>query len=296
MGPVGVTAAVMFAAASAPGCLAVALIQQVFYGSPLSSGYGSLAGLFAVDHIVPNATRYATWMWQSHTPVWLIALAAPLVVPGRVTTLLLSLIVVNVLCYLPYVVFNDWWYLRFLLPAIAMLIALTIATIDAMIVRFVHLAPRKAAPYTAIFAIALSLFFVREARARNVFDLHRLEARYERAGVYVAGHLPSNALIITSWESGSIRYYGHRKTLVWDALDPGWLDRAIAYSRMRGFEPYLLFEGWEEPIFRQRFTGSTVARLDWPPAADIGGQVRIYRPDDRDRYLRGDAAPTEYAR
>ena len=121
--------------------------------------------------------------------------------------------------------------------------------------------------------------FIREARARSVFDLHRLEARYERAGSYVASHLPPNALVITSWESGSVRFYGNRRTLVWDALDPAWLDRAIAYTRMRGFEPYLLFERWEEKIFRQRFAGSATGALDWPPAAEIAGQVRIYRPD-----------------
>ena len=285
--------AVIFAAASAPGCVAVALIQQMFYGSPLRSGYGSLDMLFAFDHIAPNAMRYAAWMWQSHTPAWLLALAAPFLLPGWLTTLLLSLVAVNVLCYLPYAVFNDWWYLRFLLPGIAIAIVLTVATIDSVAAR---LAPRQGAPYTAAFAIALSLLFVGEARARNVFDLRRLEARYERAGLYVAGHLPPNALVITSWESGSVRFYGDRKTLVWDALDPAWLDRAIAYSRTRGFEPFLLFERWEEPNFRQRFAGSALAALDWPPAAEIAGQVRIYRPDDRQKYLRGDATPTEYAR
>ena len=75
----------------------------------------------------------------------------------------------------------------------------------------------------AVFAIVICVPFVREARARNVFDLHRVEARYERAGLYVDSHLPPDALIITSWESGSIRHYGHRKTLVWDGLDPAWL-------------------------------------------------------------------------
>jgi hypothetical protein len=147
-----------------------------------------------------------------------------------------------------------------------------------------------------VFALFICVFFIREARARSVFDLQRLEARYERAGLYVDSHLPPDALVVTSWESGSIRYYGHRNTLVWDALDPAWLDRAIAYVRMRGYEPYLLFEPWEEPAFRQRFAASTIARLDWPPAAEIAGQVRIYRPDDRDRYLNGTGVPTEYAR
>jgi hypothetical protein len=287
----GLTPMAVFASASAVGCVAVALIQQKFYGSPFSSGYGALSGLFATEHIVPNAMRYAAWLWQSHTPVWLLALGAPFLIPSRLTALLFALIIANVVCYLPYVVFNDWWYLRFLLPGIAMLIVLTVASIDA-IVR----TKRIRAAVTTAATIAICLLFIREVRARNVLDLQRLERRYERAGIYVAAQLPPNAIVITSWESGSVRFYGHRKTLVWDALDAAWLDRALAYLRMRGYEPYLLFEGWEEPIFRQRFSASTMAKLDWPPAVEIAGQVRIYRPDDRERYLRGDAAPTEYAR
>ena len=292
----------MFAAAAAPGCLAVALIQQMFYGSPLRSGYGSLDALFSTANIVPNAARYFTWMWQSHTPAWLIALAAPFVLPGSLTALLLSLAAVNVACYLPYAVFNDWWYLRFLLPAIAIVIVLMTGVIDAIAARTSRIDLSRTgkllnrAAVVGVVALVICLLFIREARARSAFDLHRLESRYERAGVYVAGHLPSNALVITSWESGSIRFYGHRKTLVWDALDPAWLDRAIAYSRARGLEPFLLFERWEEPNFRQRFAGSAIARLDWPPAAEIAGQVRLYRPDDRQKYLSGNGVATDYAR
>ena len=152
---------------------------------------------------------------------------------------------VNVACYLPYAVFNDWWYLRFLLPAIAIVLVLTTAVVDAIVRQFVPVAslancargPKSltAPPWSRSYALVVCCSFIREARDRSVFDLHRLEARYERAGVYVDSHLPPDALIITSWESGSIRYYGHRKTLVWDALDPAWLDRAIAYqSATRG--------------------------------------------------------------
>src|SRR5262245_19110568 len=123
----------MFAAASVPGCLLVGIIQTVFYGSPLRSGYGALPTLFATDHIVPNAVRYASWMWQSHGVVWLFALAAAFLLPGWLTALLLSLIVVNIACYLPYAVFNDWWYLRFLLPAIAILMVLAMAVVNALL-------------------------------------------------------------------------------------------------------------------------------------------------------------------
>ena len=291
--------AAMFAAASLPGCLLVAIVQTMFYGSPLHSGYGTLSTLFTAGHIVPNAIRYVTWMWQSHGFVWLLALAAPFLLPGWLTTLLLSLVIVNVACYLPYAVFNDWWYLRFLLPAIAILLVMAMAVVDAVLHLWrkpVWLARGPNREGVIVLAIVFCVFFIGEARARSVFDLQRFEARYERAGLYVDSHLPPDALVVTSWESGSIRYYGHRNTMVWDALDATWLDRAIAYVRMRGYEPYLLLERWEEPAFRQRFAGSTIAKLDWPPAAEIAGQVRIYRPDDRERYIQGISVPTEYSR
>ena len=301
----GMRPALAFAAASAPGCIAVALIDQMFYGSPLRSGYGTLDGLFAFEHVAPNAARYFTWMSATHTPIWLLALAAPFVLPRRLSARLLSLAAVNVLCYLPYMAFNDWWYLRFLLPAIAMALVLTAAVVDSLLrlwrepLWLAHGTSHKGLSHRVMMSLVtagLAFLFLREASARSVFELQRLEARYARAGAYVADHLPPNALVVTSWESGSVRFYGHRNTLVWDVLDPAWLDRAVAYTRTRGLEPYLLFERWEEPIFRQRFAGSVLGRLDWPPAAEIAGQVRIYRPDDRDRYFRGDAAPTDYAR
>jgi hypothetical protein len=83
---------------------------------------------------------------------------------------------------------------------------------------------------------------------------------------------------------------------VWDGLDPAWLERAIVFARERGLAPFLLLESWEEPLFRKRFAGSPLAALDWPPVAEIAAQVRIYRPEDRDRYARGLAVTTEYSR
>jgi hypothetical protein len=55
-------------------------------------------------------------------------------------------------------------------------------------------------------------------------------------------------------------------------------------------------ERWEEPEFRARFAASPLGALDWPPAFEIASQVRIYRPGDRERFLKGSAAPTEYVR
>jgi len=285
--------AAAFGVGVAIGSAVVALIHQTLYGSVLRSGYGSLAALFDLAHIVPNAARYTTWLTQTQTPAWLLAAAAPLLLPGALTRLYAALVLVNAACYLPYVVFDDWSYLRFLLPTLPLVIILTVASIDGVCRR---VAPWTARPVVAAAAIALAGAGIRAAEARQTFRLHALEARYERAALFVAQRLPENTLVVTGWQSGSIRLYAGRRTLVWDTLDPAWLDRAIAFLRTRGFEPVLLFESWEEPRFRQRFAAAPLGALDWPPAVEIAGGVRIYRPDDREKYLAGVQPPTEYVR
>ena len=285
--------AATFAVCAAPGCAAVAAIQRAFYGSALSSGYGPLEALFGIDHVAPNATRYASWLSQAFTPAWLLAAAAPFLLPGALTRLFLGLFVLNLACYLPYVVFDNWSYLRFLLPTVPLLVILVIASVDAVCRR---LAPVTARPVVTIAAVVLAVLWVREARDRQAFRLQALEARYERAGTFVDRRLPPNAMVITSWQSGSVRFYSGRRTLVWDVLDPAWVDGVVEYVRTRGLEPFFLFERWEEPLFRERFASSPLGALDWPPMAEVASQVRIYRPGDRERYLRGVQPPTEYAR
>jgi hypothetical protein len=316
-----IRAAAVYAAWSLPGCLAVALIQQTLYGSALSSGYGSLDTIFSPANVLPNAGRYATWLSGTLTPLWILAAAAPFLLPGALTRLLVAFVLVNVAVYLPYTVFDDWSYVRFLLPSIPLILILVVASVDAIVRRAAGLQSktrptyegdppiaRLAPPYVgrvllfrpglviAVLTIGLGVLLLRDAQARNVFRLRALEARYARGGEFVNARLPGNALVVTSWQSGSVRFYSGRKTLAWDSLDPAWLDRALEEIRRRGFEPYLLFERWEEQAFRERFAGSPVGALDWPPMAEVATQVRVYRPADRERYLRGEQAPTEYVR
>jgi hypothetical protein len=298
--------AAMFSMCIVAACFAVAAIQRTYFGSALNSGYGTLAAIYRLDRVAPNAQRYFSWMSDVHTPLWLMAAAAPFLLPGALTRLFAGLVLVNVACYLPYIVFDHWSYLRFLLPTLPLLVIMVVAAVDALCRRAARLRQGRVALRpggqaatlaVALTVVVLAVLWVQEARGRQAFRLQVLEARFERGGTFVDRRLPADALVITSWQSGSVRFYSGRKTLVWDQLDPARLDEAIAFVRSRGFEPYLLFERWEEPLFRRRFAAqSLIGRLDWPPAAEVASQVRVYRPDDRDRYLRGVQPPTEYVR
>jgi hypothetical protein len=229
-----------------------------------------------------------------YTPLIAAGLLAPLLLPGGLTLLCIGLVAANVALYLPYSVFDDWTYLRFLLPTIPLLVVLMVAVIDAGLRRAGLV---RTSVILAIVSIALAVVFVRHARDGSAFRLQQMEARFERAGRFVGDRLPANAIVLALWESGSVRYYGQRNTVVWDQLDPAWLDRAVAYLRSRGLRPYFLFEGPEEADFRARFAAmSEVGAVDWPPMADILSRTRIFDPEDRQKYLAGQRVSPEFVR
>jgi hypothetical protein len=285
---------------AAPFVLLVMAVQNAMYGGPLTSGYGDLGALFAMDHVGPNLRRYPLWLLQTHTPIVLLALAAPWIAPRapaarpharRAAWWLLAFSAATLACYLPYVVFDAWWYLRFVLPAIAAVLTLTAVAADGLAGR---LPPAWRAPTLAFGCGLLAILYIVIAAQRQVFDLPALERRYRVAGEYVAARLPADAAVVTAQQSGSVRFYSGRQTLVWSEVDSASLDRTLDYLRSRGYRPYLLLEAWEEPAFRKRFDGkSAIASLDWPPVADIDREVRIYNPADRALYFSGVPVYTE---
>jgi hypothetical protein len=128
-----------------------------------------------------------------------------------------------------------------------------------------------------------------------VFDLQRLEARFRRSGDVVRERTPVNAIFVTVWHSGTVRYHGGRPSVLWDSLAPTEFEAAVRWLRDQGFEPYLIVEQWEEPLFRERFSAhSNLGHLDWPPRFEVLRRVRIYRLGDRDHFLGGARIPTEF--
>jgi hypothetical protein len=147
----------------------------------------------------------------------------------------------------------------------------------------------------SLLVIGLAVFGVRTANARFAFTMRSLEQRYRSAGRVVRDQLPPNAVVLSVWDSGAVRFHGRKEALVWEGLDPAWLDRSVRWLDEHGYKPYVLVESWEEPIFRARFgEASETGKLDWPPKFEVDRVVRIYDPHDREAYHRGDRVHTEY--
>jgi hypothetical protein len=284
----------MFGIGLLPFVLAILLLQKAMYGGALHSGYGAIGDLFKVDHVRQNLVRYPLWLVQTETPIVLFGIAAPWLVLGparsRQCVWLIAFAGTVLACYLPYVVFDAWWYLRFLLPAYPAMLALAAAAIAGAL-RYVP-RPARLPGFAAVGLLAIVL--VRGAVDRHAFGLRDFEHRFRLAGEYVDAQLPANAAVVTAQESGSVRFYSGRLTLAWRELPEGRLDQAIAFLRAQGYRPYLLLEGWEQGDFVAKFGSTTpLGRLEWPAIADINHEVRIYDPDDYARYRAGERIVTD---
>jgi hypothetical protein len=293
-----------FAIASLPFALAVLWLNANLYGGPLHSGYGTLGRLFGLAALPVNVGRYSRWLIETQTVFLLLAFAAPLVVDkSRRANVWLArgLAMATFFIYSIYTPFDDWSYLRFLMPAVTLLLALA-SVVTVAIAR--GIAEKRSGAYfqrvavpcvIGLVAAGLAATGVRTASARHAFTMHALEQRYRSAGAVVLGELPPGAVVLSVWDSGAVRFHGRKEALVWEALDPAWLDRSIEWLRTHGHRPYILVESWEEPGFRARFSShSDLGKLDWPPRYEIDRVVRIYDPGDRAAYHRGERVNTEY--
>jgi hypothetical protein len=280
-----------FAAGVTPAIGALLLMQWRLFASPLASGYGTLSDLYSWGNIAPNLVRYSRRFVEGEMPalVTLIAAAVILIVTRprasaaahlmrAVVLATLALLIVG-LSYLPYAVFAEWSYLRFLLPAFPLMFVAIGGLLTAALWRLP--APIRAPLLLCTLAAVASLNVVR-AQHEQAFNMRRYESRYRLAGRYLDSALPPRAVIVAVQESGSARYYTSRPVLRWDWLDTD-LDTAIAALRARGWHPVFAVEDWERPDLMRKNPASANARLDWRPRAEFGDEIRVFLYDPLDR-------------
>lgn len=300
----GIRNVARFLAATIPFGLVVLWLNNSLYGSPFRTGYGQLGQLFSFSVFSVNASRYFGWLIETHMPFPLLAFAAPFVVAREKrgdVVLAIGLVLATCFIYFIYTPFDDWSYLRFLLPAIGLTMVLAAAVTEHVVTYAANAFPRRpgasALRSSIVFAITagLALFYVRTADDRLAFTLKHLEQRFRSAGIVVRDRLPERAVVLAVWDSGAVRFHGRKEALTWGGLDPAWLDRSLSWLDDHGRTPYILVESWEEPAFRNRFGNhSDIGKLDWPPKYEIDRVVRIFDPKDRAKYDRGEQVNTEY--
>ncbi len=278
-----------FAAGLAPGVVATAVIFNFLYGSPFISGYGGFSQQFAWRNVFQNVVNYLSWLIDTQS-VFILAGIAVLVVPLRrvwpgVTDRrlifvvgLFSAVLWAQFCF--YLVFEDWAYLRFLLPF------WPIVMLGLGAVAMVGLRARQ--PLIILAAGWLVLALGVRGRAiteeRNLLDLWPGDSVSVGAARAVQSVTEPNSVVLTLLHSGTVRYYGGRITLRYDILDRDWLDKAVAWFAERGVAVYALLDDSsidqyrsEVEYFTQRFAGQhTVDRLKTSLVFTYAGPRPVY--------------------
>lgn len=310
-----------FAAGVAPALLALAALNAALYGAPWISGYGSAGELFSPAFVSQNLRLYGSWLADVHLPLVATAFVGLTVIAIRsaqrgadpLATGLAITAAAVLASYLAYAPFETWAYLRFLLPLVAVLGLSAAVAVDVVARLRGTLWPALA----VLAVVALAGVSWDRARDLGVFSTKELERRYAAVAYWIDQRAPADILLLSVQHSGSLRAITGRPVLRWDMLDDGrsqaaaahapspggglpWLDLAWTGRHRAGRQPpaagWLVVEADEEPAFRRRFASvSELGRLDWPPSAatDPPASVRVYRLEDRERYLSGARVVTE---
>jgi hypothetical protein len=262
-------------------------MQAFWYGSPFRSGYGSAEELFAFANIGPNTSRYFTWTLATAPVMLLGVIGFWRLRRERIAQAMAAFAILVVGSYLVYGVFDDWSYLRFLLPALAVLAIFAAAELSAWIEKW-----PVVVKVPLLFAVLLGVTAYNVFTARNL-DTFKLADRLERVSRvadFINTSVPQNAVILSGEQSGSMRYYTKRPILRWEAATPEALTNAVTKLEQGGRPVFIVLDAWEDAPFRAKFSGASAVALDWPPMLEAGttNRTRLWRLSDRARFLRGE--------
>ena len=278
---------IAFASPVAVAGLFLAVVQSLWYGSPLRSGYGTAEELFALSNVAPNASRYVTWLVATAPVLFLSVFGFIRLKRDRMTQALFAFVVLVIGSYLVYAVFDDWSYLRFLLPAMAVLAIFAAVALAAWIERW-PIAWRAPILFALLLGVTAHALFT--ARSHDTFKLADQLRRVSRVAAFMDGGVPFDAVILAGEQSGSMRYYTHRSILRWEAATPEALTSALTMLERRAGPVYVVLDAWENEPFRKKFSTVPAVSLDWPPVLEAGTSHRttLWRLSDRERFLRGE--------
>ena len=281
---------VSFAAPVAVAGVFLAILQWMLYGSPIRSGYGSAEELFSFVNLVPNAQRYFSWLVAT-SPVLLLAPLGIARLQDRRTRALAAFAFLVVIAYLIYAVFDQWSYLRFLLPALAVFAVFSAIVLVAWM-------ERSPAPWRAPLLLALMLgitaYSLFVARSQDTFKLADQLRRVGQVADLLTSYGAERPVVISGEQSGAIRYYTMSPILRWEAATPDALRAAIAAVESEGYSTYIALDAWEEEPFRKKFASIPEVQLDWPPIVEAGTshRTKLWRISDRARFNQGTQLPT----
>lgn len=266
-----------FLAAGLPGGVFFFLHTHAAYAAYFTTGYGSTTEL-GFSHVLPTLVHYAKWLPVTLTPVVFGFFALPRGTSRRPAVFLILWVFAIFGFYSTYLFTrDDWWYLRFILPAAPALVVGGMLGLRGCMRRW--MTPRRSLALAAAASLAVVLHAARSNEKFGTLLAGEFESVYPKTCTWLRENLPADALIVSMQTSGALHYYTEFTYLRWDQIPPEQLPHVLDAVRTSGRPLYAALFPFEieEWGFFGRFPGPWiqisnlrhVSIWKWEPGAPL---------------------------
>jgi len=278
----------LVAAGSLPGIVALLAVNHAAYGNAFVSGYGAVGQEFHSDLVTPTFAFYAKWLPLLLSPV--IMLAPFVLLLGRskprVVTVLFVWASAFILFYSAYRwTHEDWWFLRFLLPAAPALIVAGLLTCHrglAAAERRLGARARILVP-AAVLVLAVGVEATRHRQLSEAWVIGHGERKYGRVAAWLNAHVAPTSVLITSQASGALFYFTDFTLLKLQELNPALTQRILTSVKAERRDTYAV-------LFPYEVSAINALPGRWTHVVSID-DVGIWRGEPAAGRLAGGAAP-----
>ena len=254
----------LFITGGIPAALVLVAYNLKTYGQILVSGYFNPPGSFAPHHVAPTLAHYAVWLPILLTPLVVAALALPWArgVRRREKLILGTWIAAQLGFYAVYVYTReDYWFLRFLLPAFPALTIACLLVLRGLAGRTRGRISRRVPAAVAWVAVALMVVVHGSLWTRSLrsFRTAEDELNYRTTALWAQNHLPADSVVFAMQDSGALFYYTELQLLRPDWLSPGEF-RYFAQAIHKEERPiYAILKFYEEAkMFMRHLPGNWI--------------------------------------
>ncbi len=246
----------LVALGSLPGIATWMAINHAAYGNAFQSGYGAIGGEFH-SGLVAGTLRYCAW--------WLPRLLSPIVVAAplllafprlwpRVAAILAAWAACFVAFYAPYRwTHEQWWFLRFLLPAAPALIVAGLLVARHLLEKATGRLPdhaRRLLP-ALVLAVAVGVELGQTSPLLEARTVGHEELKYGRVSKWLTAHVPANSVIVVSQASGALFYFTDFTLLRHEQIGPAVSRRILASLQSAGRPLYAVLWPFEADALRK---------------------------------------------
>jgi hypothetical protein len=236
---------------SLPGIAAFVAINRLAYGDPLQSGYGAIGNEFHTDLVAGTLGFYLRWLPLLLSPVVILA---PLIMGRyRQTPRVAAVLGSWVLAYLAFFsayrwTHEQWWFLRFLLPAAPALIVGGLLVALPRFERMKGFYTGKWVHFIPVVALAacLGVELGQTMPLREAWAIGHGERKYGRVSAYLEKHVPENSAIVMSQASGALFYFTNFTLLRYEEMNPSVAQRVQSELESEGRPLYAVLWPYEE--------------------------------------------------